>query len=580
MVLLWALVPVRLWAADVSITATVDKTTAALEDYILLSITVEGTREEPALSGVEDFQVSSRGTSSKMSFVNGQMSSSYEYNYVLRPDRAGSFTIGPFSVEHKKTVYASNTVTLSIARGAVGNTNKGRKVYVTAGIDKENPYVHEQIIYSFKFYRRVQVGKANLTVVPDFEGFVSERLDKELEYRRVINGQTYSVTELRWALFPVDSGVLTIGPTALDCELIVRDRGRRRRGMFDDPFFGFSTRTERKSLRTDSLTVMVHPLPAAGKPGGFGQLVGEFELQGTLSEGPLHAGESATLTLRLSGNGNVRGVKTIDVAPMPNVKVYDDKPVFKADQAQKSASGTLIVKKALVPMQPGELTIPAVEVSYFNPAEKKYTTARTGPFTLSVLPSQQSESLQAVMPAGAGAPKEDVRVLGQDILPIYTDKDVIEDAAEPRLKLLHYMLAAAPVFLYVLVIIAYVLWSRAHSDSRRVRARSAWSRFRKQVPKLRRALSDTDSNFCGDAARALRELIGDMYGVMGSAMTPAEINALLSCAGVAQQLVKKIEHVLEQCDAGHYGVASDDASARRHLFSQVTRAARELHKSR
>ena len=164
---------------------------------------------------------------------------------------------------------------------------------------------------------------------------MSESLGKEREYRRVINGQTYTVTELRWALFPVKSGVLTVDASTLDCEVVVRERGRRR-GMFNDPFFddsffGFGARTERKTLRTEPLTVMVHQLPAQGRPDGFAQLVGEFELSGSLSETSVPAGDSATLTLRLHGNGNMRGMQTIDLPPLPNVKVYDDKPVFEAD---------------------------------------------------------------------------------------------------------------------------------------------------------------------------------------------------------------------------------------------------------
>ena len=334
--LLCVFVPSQICAADVSVIATVDKTNVTLEDSILLSIAVEGADAEPAIDGLDDFRVSPRGNTSRMSFINGRMSSSYEFNYILQPLKTGTFTLGPFSVVHKKTAYTSNAITVTVSKSPARSEGAGRAVYVTAEVDKQSSYVHEQIIYSFKFYRRVQVGKANLSVIPDFEGFVSERLGDEREYQRVINGQTYAITELRWALFPVKTGVLAIGTTTLECELIINDK-RRRRGRFDDPFFdnsffGFSTRTQRKSLRTEPLTVMVHQLPTAGRPDGFRQLVGTFDLSGSLGETSVHAGESATLTLRMRGNGTMHGIQTIDLPSLPNVKVYDDKPVFEVDK--------------------------------------------------------------------------------------------------------------------------------------------------------------------------------------------------------------------------------------------------------
>ena len=584
---LCGVLPLQVCAADVSVTSSVDTTTASLEDYIQLSVSVEGTRTEPSLAGLDDFKVSSRGSSSQVRIVNGQMSSSYEYSYLLQPLKPGIFTIGPFTVLHKNTAYASDAITLTILKHSAGttdtDTDAARVVFVTAEIDNQNPYVHQQIIYSFKFHSRIQVGKAQLSGVPDFEGFVSESLGKEREYRRVINGQTYSVTELRWALFPVKSGVLTIDRSTLDCDVVLRERSRRggvsNDPLFDDSFFGFGARTERKTLRTEPLTVMVHQLPTQGQPDGFAQLVGEFELSGSLSTTSVPAGDSATLTLRLHGNGTMRGMQTIDVPPLPNVKIYDDKPVFEADQSTERFGATLIVKKAIVPMEPGALTIPAVTVAYFNPIEKNYTTARAGPFTLTVLPARQSETLQSTVPARSAAPKEDVKVLGEDILPIYTGFEVIESARDPRLTVMHCLLLLAPVCMYGLFVGIYSFRVRRQFDSARVRARSSWPRFAKQVPALRSAISDSRSDFCGEAARALREFIGDRLGVTGSALTPADITALLNAAGVHEQLVVRITRVLEQCDAGRFGIAVNDASARQELLKELTQVARELRRS-
>jgi hypothetical protein len=145
---------------------------------------------------------------------------------------------------------------------------------------------------------------------------------------------------------------------------------------------------------------------------------------------------------------------------------------------------------------------------------------------------------------------------------------------------MYCLLLLAPVCLYVLFVGIYSVRVRRQSDGVRVRARSAWPRFAKNLPALRSAISDSRSDFCGEAARALRDFIGDRLGVTGSALTPAEITALLNDAGVREQLVARITRVLEQCDAGRYGIAVNDASARQELLQELTQVARELRRSR
>ena len=81
----------------------------------------------------------------------------------------------------------------------------------------------------------------------------------------------------------------------MQCDVVVQSQ-RRRRGFFNDPFFGFSE-TVPKVFSTDPITVMVQPLPAQGRPAGFNNLVGRFSLDSDVSTKKLKVGESLTLTL-------------------------------------------------------------------------------------------------------------------------------------------------------------------------------------------------------------------------------------------------------------------------------------------
>ena len=82
-------------AYAVTLTATVDKTEATLQDQILLTLSVEGTQstESPKLPSTQAFDFISRGSSTRMQIINGQVSSSVDYNYLLLPKKTGTFEI-------------------------------------------------------------------------------------------------------------------------------------------------------------------------------------------------------------------------------------------------------------------------------------------------------------------------------------------------------------------------------------------------------------------------------------------------------------------------------------------------------
>ena len=93
-------------------------------------------------------------------------------------------------------------------------------------------------------------------------------------------------------------------------------------------------------------------------------------------------------------------------------------------------------------------------------------------------------------------------------------------------------------------------------------------------------LKDSESDFYGEAARILRDFIGDLFGVTGSALTPDEIETLLTGEGIQTGLVGQIKRVLEHCDAGRYGAAVNGMPPQQELFREISQAARELRRSR
>ena len=89
-------------SAEISVSLKLDRPQAGLTDSVQLVVSVAGSRDtgsDPDIQGLENFTVRSGGTSSRIEFINGRMSSGIEYTYFIQPQKVGSFTIGPASVQ-------------------------------------------------------------------------------------------------------------------------------------------------------------------------------------------------------------------------------------------------------------------------------------------------------------------------------------------------------------------------------------------------------------------------------------------------------------------------------------------------
>src|SRR5690606_23323967 len=141
-------------------------------------------------------------------------------------------------------------------------------------------------------------------------------------YYKVIKGQRYRVIEMNEVLVPLKHGRLSINPVVLKVRIPAPDepKRRRRRSLFDDPFFDNvfgGRRVVQRTVRSEALTVNVKPLPK--KPKTFSGLVGSFELNADLSKAELATSDTATLSIVISGQGVIESMADLELKLDPKI---------------------------------------------------------------------------------------------------------------------------------------------------------------------------------------------------------------------------------------------------------------------
>ena len=117
-----ALVATLAWAQDLTVSAKVDKTTVALGEPITLVVTISGDLaglEVKPLELPEGFAVGARSQSTNFSIHSGITERSMNLIYVLVPQRAGTFQLGPFKIVHNKKEFTTEPIQVTVNKPAV-----------------------------------------------------------------------------------------------------------------------------------------------------------------------------------------------------------------------------------------------------------------------------------------------------------------------------------------------------------------------------------------------------------------------------------------------------------------------------
>lgn len=523
-------------APATTVRVEVDRNEVSLQDQISMSVVVEGAPGgvRPELPPLPDFEVYPQGTMQSTHIVNGRVSQSLIFRYTLVPTREGRFEVGAVRIDGTDAASAPFTLRVTSAP-------RDRSVFVAATVSETKPWVGQQVIYTFRLYRRVLIDNARLEPI-DIPNATYERLDSGQEFQTTIDGQAYAVSEVKLAIFPNRPGTLEIPAISLSCDVLAQ---APRRGGLDD-FFRPPAERRPRVLRTDPIRLEVRALPAP--PTGWSGLVGDFELVSKASRTTLTVGESTTLELTVSGSGNALAIPEPRLGDLAAFKVYDEQPSSSIQKANAGVSGTKTYRKALVPTQAGVVTIPEATLVIFDPKAAQFRTISSPAIPLEVSAREGQEDVAATVAMGPTAGKVEVRILGDDILPSSRD---LEAVRAPSSELPFWLGLALPPLLW-----SAAAWWSAHR--RRLASDQSLRRRREASRTLSRALAELPvpaREAALAASRALRAFIGDMLGFEGAAATSPEIADRLAGAEVGAELVAEVRAMLDRFDAAGYGGA-------------------------
>lgn len=379
---------------------------ASLEETLMLEIEVPGSGSGRMIDATFKLDNLRRASgpmvSTSFSIVNGRSSSSQTLSWRLQPIALGPARVYDIQIQVGDSTVDGGAATATIQRDVPARRRQGTapqspfggldddpldrlfrprrpqrrtepRIFLRAEVSPQRPWAGQQILYSLHLYTQANIEAVVPKALPEWQGFWTRELpepqDARAEVETVeVDGESFGrVRLLRRALFARRDGVQEIEPAQINLRARLPD---------NSPFGLLSARRADVERTSNAVTVDVRPLPPA--PPGFSGIVGKISLEGSLEPAELAVGDAATLTLRIDGQGNLQGAPEPRLPDLDGVKVFPPQRQSSERVRGNRVFGTRTWQYVLVPERPGEWTLPAIVVPYFDPDAGAYVDAIVG----------------------------------------------------------------------------------------------------------------------------------------------------------------------------------------------------------
>ena len=534
------------------------------------------TFKAPSFEGFDVLAGPAISQGSSVQIVNGSMtkSVSYTYTFVLLPQAAGNVTIGAAEVKVDGSSYRTRPLPIEIvnegegsrAQQQQGGSNRADDtqadaqsrigkddILLRAVVSRSSVYKNEPLHVAFKLYTRVPYVNIVPESAPSFNGFWSQDLSDPNSAR--VGRETYAgkVYETRvlydYLLYPQQVGSLTIDPVDMTvvAQVVVQSRHA-------DPFFGGGREVFNvpRKVQSQRATVQVKALPA-GAPASFSGAVGNFTMDTQFPSERIAANSGATVTVKISGTGNLTFVQAPKLPLPTSFEQYNVKTTESINTSATGISGYRQFEYPFIARAEGTYDIEPIEFTYFDPQRVQYVTLKSKPLTLEITPDARGGG-DAVVMQGRGMSKEEVKMLGQDIRFIKLGGAQLRSERVPFIfSAAYWILLLGVLALFTMIYVALRKQIRESQNVALVRGKRANKVAVQRFRAAKRYMEEQNRHaFYEEMLRALWGYMSDKFNIPVANLTKENVREELHKRGVSSEDSQRFTDIITRCDEAQY----------------------------
>ncbi len=258
-----------------------------------------------------------------------------------------------------------------------------KDLFMRVVADKQNIQEQEPVVLIYKIYSLVDLIQLDGNL-PDLAGF--HIMESELPLQRqfheeILNGKMYKCAVWsRYVLYPQMTGDLEI-PSVTYKGLYVQNNANS--DIIEELLNDGTGYTEEECIvRAPSIIIHVNPLPP--HPKDFSGGVGSFDISASINKDTLNVGEPISLSVKVTGKGNLKLLKAPLVAFPNDFETFDVKIIDNVKFTSNGYEGSVTFNYSAIPINQGVYTISPATLTYYDVNVKRYKTICTQSFHLKV----------------------------------------------------------------------------------------------------------------------------------------------------------------------------------------------------
>ena len=538
-----------------------------------------GSFKAPSFEGFDVIAGPAEAQGQSIQIVNNSMTRvvNYTITYVLVPQGAGNVTVGAAEVTVEGTTYRTKPLAIEVvdegkAPGGGGSAAGGQPqrreeassesaaqsrvakddILLRAIVSRTSVFKGEPLRVTFKLYERVPIVGYNDVKFPSFNGFWAQELNTEnaRRERETFNGKVYeTLVAKEYLLYPQQVGSLTIDPVDMTvvAQVVVQSRHA-------DPFFGGGREVFNvpRKVQSQRATVQVKALPA-GAPASFSGAVGNFTMDTQFPSERIAANSGATVTVKISGTGNLTFVQAPKLPLPTSFEQYNVKTTESINTSASGISGYRQFEYPFIARAEGAYDIEPIEFTYFDPQRVQYVTLKSKPLTLEITPDARGGG-DAVVMQGRGMSKEEVKMLGQDIRFIKLGGAQLRSERVPFIfSAAYWILLLGVLALFTMIYVALRKQIRESQNVALVRGKRANKVAVQRFRAAKRYMEEQNRHaFYEEMLRALWGYMSDKFNIPVANLTKENVREELHKRGVSSEDSQRFTDIITRCDEAQY----------------------------
>lgn len=508
--------------------------------------------------------VSGPNSYSSMQWINGKTSSIKRFTYSLVPKKTGNLTLHSAGYQTSKTRLKAPNVPVKVTGRLAQRPNGLNKtpktdiapddsiaaaqlpdVFYKIEVDTDKVYVGEQLTAYYVLYSSNGITNYSSINAPAQTGFwVEDITPSRINSANAVFGnrifQKYVIK--KFALFPQRSGTLEIDNMKLEVAVRQAVGNQRQRRSF---FQHYSTKNIEVECPVKTITVL--PLPE-GAPEGFKGAVGSYKLNVRPSSKTCTLGESIDLNIGVLGNGNLKLIEAVEIPESDDYEVYDPTTTENIRAEEDLVLGTKTFEYAIIPKKTGEVEIPPLRLSYFNPRSKRYEVKESPRTVITVVPGDGTQGV--VM----DEPEEEVGLLGI--------KTEIQKLSTRKRSAFPYVLLGGlfvlPFLLMPMVVMRKRKADEASKDVVGIRRSRASKVAQERLSTAKSLIGRKEKKaFYNEITKTIEGYCGDKFNMPASSLSKEVIVDQLQEKAIPESLIGRLKAVMEYCEMVLFAPVAD-----------------------